>query len=80
LLIDVASVGLPMDGDQRAAYAVLTWDGSGWQGEHHRVFYDLPVVARQMTASGMPRGRHFAERLMSASYSAIPVRGMLAAE
>lgn len=80
LLIDVASIGLPMDGDQRAAYAILTWDGSAWQAEHHRVFYDVPVVARQMISGGMPRGRHFAERLMGASYEAPPGRGKLGAE
>jgi predicted phosphodiesterase len=80
LLVDVASAGLPMDGDLRAAYAILTWDGSGWRGEHHRVFYDLPVVARQMTSGGMPRGRHFAERLMGASYGAAPATGMLGTE
>jgi predicted phosphodiesterase len=80
LLIDVASAGLPMDGDLRAAYAILTWDRSSWQGEHHRVFYDVPVVARQMTTCGLPRGKHFAERLMGASYSAVPARGMLGAE
>jgi predicted phosphodiesterase len=80
LLINVASAGLPMDGDPRAAYAVLTWDGSAWQGEHHRVYYDLPVVARQMTTGGMPRGRHFAERLMAAGYGAAPANGMPAAE
>jgi predicted phosphodiesterase len=80
LLIDVASAGLPMDGDQRAAYAILTWDGSNWRGEHHRVFYDVPVVARQMITGGMPRGKHFAERLMGANYGAALTRGMLAAE
>lgn len=80
LLIDVASAGLPMDGDQRAAYAVLTWEGSGWRGEHHRVFYDVPVVARQMTTCGMPRGRHFAERLMDARYGSIPETDMAGAE
>jgi len=76
LLIDVASVGLPMDGDLRAAYAILEWDGSSWRGEHHRVFYDLPVVTRQMITGGMPRGRHFAERLMASSHGAAPARGM----
>jgi predicted phosphodiesterase len=80
LLIDVASAGLPMDGDQRAAYAILTWDESGWRGEHHRVRYDVPVVTRQMTTSGMPRGNHFAERLMGANYGAVPARGTLGAE
>lgn len=68
LLVDVASAGLPMDGDQRAAYAVLTWEGHQWQAEHHRVYYTVPVVAHEMRTSGMPRGKHFAERLMAASY------------
>ena len=68
LLIDVASAGLPMDGDRRAAYAILTWDGAGWQAEHRRVFYPLPVVANEMRTCGMPRGKHFAERLMNATY------------
>lgn len=71
-LVDVASVGLPMDGDPRAAYAILSWDGRRWHVEHHRVFYDVPVVAHQMRASGMPRGKHFAERLMAANYGKAP--------
>jgi predicted phosphodiesterase len=68
LLVDVASAGLPMDGDRRAAYAILTWDAAGWRAEHRRVFYNLPVVANEMRTGGMPRGKHFAERLMSATY------------
>lgn len=69
LLVNVASVGLPMDGDPRAAYALLTWDGERWHVEHRRVFYNVPVVTRQMRTGGMPRGKHFAERLMAACYS-----------
>ena len=68
LLADIASTGLPMDGDRRAAYAILTWDGVSWQAEHRRVFYGLPLVTNQMRICGMPRGKHFAERLMSATY------------
>jgi len=68
LLVDVASAGLPMDGDRRAAYAILTWDGAGWQAEHRRVYYALPIVANEMRSCGMPRGKHFAERLMNATY------------
>jgi predicted phosphodiesterase len=68
LLVDVASAGLPMDGDRRAAYAILTWNGAGWQAEHRRVYYNLPVVVNEMRTCGMPRGKHFAERLMSATY------------
>lgn len=68
LLVDVASAGLPMDGDQRAVYATLTWDGTAWRAEHHRVYYPVPVTVREMRSSGMPRGKHFAERLIAASY------------
>jgi predicted phosphodiesterase len=68
LLVDVASAGLSMDGDRRAAYAILTWDGSVWRAEHRRVFYNLPLAANEMRTCGMPRSKHFAERLMNATY------------
>lgn len=67
-LVDVASVGLPMDGDTQAAYAILTWNGQHWHIEHRRVFYDVRIVAHQMRVGGMPRGKHFAERLITGSY------------
>jgi predicted phosphodiesterase len=69
LLVNVSSVGLPMDGDPRAAYAVLTWDGREWSAKHRRVPYQAAVVAREMRTVGLPRGKHFAERLMAATYS-----------
>ena len=69
LLVDVSSVGLPRDGDRRSVYATLTWDGRAWQAEHHRVLYDVPVVAHTMQTCGLPRGKYFAERLVRARYS-----------
>jgi predicted phosphodiesterase len=69
LLVDVSSVGLPMDGDPRAVYAVLTWDRGEWRAEHFRVPYQAALVARDMRTVGLPRGKHFAERLMAATYS-----------
>jgi predicted phosphodiesterase len=69
LLVDIGSVGLPMDGDQRAAYAVATWDGQAWRVEHRRVYYSVPLVAHDMVTCGMPRGKHFAERLIAATYT-----------
>jgi predicted phosphodiesterase len=54
LLVDVASVGYPCDGDQRAAYATLEWDGA-WRATIHRVPYDLEATAAAFTASGIPR-------------------------
>ncbi len=76
LLVNVASVGLPMDGDHRAAYAILTWEGDAgqggmWQAEHRRVMYRHAIVAHEMRTGGLPRGKHFAERLMSASYGGL---------
>jgi predicted phosphodiesterase len=71
LLADVGSVGLPMDGDPRATYAVFTWDRREWCVEHRRVHYPVSAVAHQMRQSGMPRGKHFAERLMTAGYNAM---------
>lgn len=75
LLVNVSSVGLPMDGDQRAAYSILNWEpaarGGVWRAEHRRVAYPTAVVVHEMRTSGLPRGRHFAERLMSASYNGL---------
>jgi predicted phosphodiesterase len=72
-LVNVASCGLPRDGDTRAVYAVATWDPQecGWRVEHHRVLYDTPVVVHELRTCGIPRGKHFAERLMRASYNPV---------
>ncbi|MER2599423.1 MAG: metallophosphoesterase family protein [Caldilineales bacterium] len=69
LLLNVASVGLPMDGDARAAYSVLTWAREGWTVTCHRVAYDVEAVARDMRSGGLPRGKHFAARLLAARYT-----------
>lgn len=41
LLVNVASVSMPGDGDPRAKYALLAWDGTRWSAEHRRVEYDV---------------------------------------
>ena len=53
-LVDVASAGMPRDGDQRAVYAVLTWEHGAWRIEHHRVRFDIEAVARDYAAVGYP--------------------------
>ncbi len=68
LLVNASGAGLPMDGDLRAAYSVLTWAGGGWSVGQYRVEYDVQRVARDMQRNGLPRGRHFAERLLRARY------------
>jgi len=67
-LVDVASVGLPRDGDQRAVYATLTWERGSWQVEHHRVPFDIEAVARDYAAVGYPDAALAARRLLRARY------------
>jgi predicted phosphodiesterase len=66
-LVDVASVGLPRDGDQRAVYAIVTWDGA-WRVEHRRVPFDIQAVARDYREVGFPGAEHAAASLLRSSY------------
>jgi predicted phosphodiesterase len=54
LFVNVASAGLPKDGDPRAGYAILTQRTDGWQVKHRRVAFDVDKVARDIDKSGMP--------------------------
>jgi putative phosphoesterase len=54
LFVNVASAGLPKDGDPRAGYAILTQRSGGWQVKHRRVPFDVERVARDISKSGMP--------------------------
>lgn len=54
LLVNVASAGLPKDGDPRACYAILTEREGGWQVKHRRVAFDTKRVATQLAACGIP--------------------------
>jgi putative phosphoesterase len=67
-LVDVASVGMPRDGDQRAVYAVLTWERGAWQIEHRRVAFDIRAVARDYSTVGFPNAEQAARRLLKATY------------
>jgi predicted phosphodiesterase len=67
-LVDVASVGMPRDGDQRAVYAILDWEHGAWRIEHRRVAFDIQAVARDYAAVGYPGAAHAARRLLKASY------------
>ena len=54
LLVNVASAGLPKDGDPRACYAIFTQRAGGWQVKHRRVPFDVKKVATQLTDCGIP--------------------------
>jgi putative phosphoesterase len=54
-LVNVASAGLPKDGDPRACYAIFTRRPGGWEVKHRRVAFDVEKVVREIEKSGMPR-------------------------
>ncbi|MGQ9928510.1 MAG: metallophosphoesterase family protein [Chloroflexaceae bacterium] len=53
LVVNTGSVGLPFDGDPRAAYARLTRGSRGWQASIRRVRYDIGMTERAFAESGM---------------------------
>jgi putative phosphoesterase len=53
-LVNVASAGLPKDGDPRAHYALFTRRSDGWEVQPRRVAFDVKKVERQLRASGIP--------------------------
>lgn len=53
LVVNVGSVGLPFDGDRRAAYARLTRGRSGWEARIVRLPYDVAAAERAFHESGM---------------------------
>jgi predicted phosphodiesterase len=54
LLVNVASAGLPKDGDARAHYAIFTQQGGGWAVRSRRVPFDVDRVERQLRKCGIP--------------------------
>jgi hypothetical protein len=57
LLINVASVGLPLDGRPLAAYTVLSVVDGGWVVEQRRVPYDPAREAAAGARAGLPPWR-----------------------
>ena len=68
MLADIASVGMPRDGDLRAVYAVLTPGEQGWKVEHRRVEYDWNSVARDFSDVGFPGAEQAAANFLRARY------------
>jgi hypothetical protein len=54
MLVNVASAGLPKDGDPRACYAIFTERDCGWEVKHRRVPFDVKKVATQLASCGIP--------------------------
>jgi hypothetical protein len=64
----IGSVGFPFDGDTRAAYAILDWDGGRWSLTPRRVEYDCEQVAREIEHSGMPRAWRYSRMIREARW------------
>lgn len=63
----IGSVGFPADGDHRAAYALVTWDGQDWRVIPRRVPYDHQAVIADYAALDLPRKDLFIRRLGAAA-------------
>jgi predicted phosphodiesterase len=53
-VVNVGSVGLPLDGDRRAAYSIVDLKGGDCQVASHRVEYDVDGVIDRLTELGHP--------------------------
>lgn len=68
LLADVASAGIPRDGDVRPAYGVFTWTPRGWRVQIRRVRYSVRRATQAITARRVPGGPLLVHKLLEARY------------
>jgi hypothetical protein len=64
----IDSVGFPYDGDHRAGYASVTWNGQEWNVENHRLSYDFNRAAEDLRHCGAPFGELLAQRILQARF------------
>ena len=76
LALNPGSVGNNLNGDSRASYATLTWEGAGWQPDLHYVAYDQAAVVAVFRETGFlqdnrPLARAFLESILTAENTAL---------
>jgi predicted phosphodiesterase len=73
LLVDVAAVGNPKDGDLRSKYGILTWnaDVRRWTAEIRKIDYPLDATEGQIRERDMPDAEKVIKRLRRASYKKV---------
>lgn len=74
-LVDVASAGLPKDGDPRAHYVLFTQRPGGWEVQPRRVWFDVDKVAKQLRKSGIPDLGERLATLREHRYAKLPPPG-----
>ena len=63
-LANISSVSLPLDGDSRAKYGMLTWNGSAaWEISHRYVEYDIKHERQFLSQKKPPNWESLSERL-----------------
>lgn len=69
LLVNIASAGLPRDGDRRATWGEFNWSAdTGWTADVHRVDYDFLEVVDRIYEVGMPNPDARANDIIKAVY------------
>lgn len=68
LIADVASAGIPRDGDLRPAYGVFTYTPKGWRVQIRRVRYAVRKATQSLTARRVPGGPLLIHKLVEARY------------
>jgi predicted phosphodiesterase len=63
-LANISSVSLPLDGDSRAKYGLLTWEeGAGWNISHHYVDYNVGQEKQLLSQLKPPDWESLSKRL-----------------
>jgi predicted phosphodiesterase len=68
LIADVASAGIPRDGDLRPAYGIFTFTPKGWRVQIRRVRYQVRKATQAITARKVPGGPLLIHKLVEARY------------
>jgi predicted phosphodiesterase len=68
MVADVASVGIPRDGDLRAVYGLFTFTPSGWRVQIRRVRYPIRRTTQSIIARHVPGGSLLVHKLIEARY------------
>ncbi len=68
LLADVASAGIPRDGDARAAWGLFTWTPRGWRVQIRRVRYAVRHATQALLARRVPGGPLLIHKLLEGRY------------
>lgn len=68
LIADVASAGIPRDGDLRPAWGLFTWTPRGWRVQIRRVRYQLRKATQALTARRVPGAPLLIHKMIECRY------------